>query len=161
LGWTPADVFGLGAGAYRLQPFLATVGGVTQAGVGFNFQQRLGKQSPFGWFGRFGVGGDAVTVDDATAQVSTGFVLQAPLQWTGLCPNRSNDSMGAGFVWSRPSTAGSEIAHSNEYGLEGVFVFQLTPLITVEPDLQVLWNPATAPEIPRNIVFQLEFNLTL
>lgn len=161
LGWTPADVLGLGAGAYRIQPFLATVGGVTQAGVGLNFQQRLGKQSPFGWFGRLGVGGDAVTVDNATAQISTGFVLQAPLQWAGLCPNRSNDSLGAGFVWSRPSTAGSEIVHSNEYGLEGVFVLQLTPLITVEPDLQVLWNPATAPEIPRNIVFQLEFNLTL
>lgn len=161
LGWTPADVLGLGAGAYRIQPFLATLAGVTQGGVGLNFQQRLGRQSPFGWFGRLGVGGDAVTIDGATAQISTGFVLQAPLQWAGLCPNRSNDSLGAGFVWSRPSAAGTEIAHSNEYGVEGVFVIQLTPLITLEPDLQVLWNPANAPETPRNIVFQLEFNLTL
>jgi len=31
-GLTPSDVFGLGPGAYRLQPFLATVDGLTQAG---------------------------------------------------------------------------------------------------------------------------------
>ncbi|MBL9175802.1 MAG: carbohydrate porin [Verrucomicrobiales bacterium] len=161
LGWTPGDVLGLGAGVYRLQPFVATVGGVTQAGVGINLQQRLGKQSPFGWFGRFGVGGTAVTVNGASAEVATGFLLQAPLQWAGLCPGRVNDSLGMGFVWSRPSNAGNNVSNNNEYGIEGVYVLQLTPLVTLEPDLQVLWNPATAPNAQRNIVFQLEFNLTL
>ncbi|MFO1461948.1 MAG: carbohydrate porin [Verrucomicrobiota bacterium] len=160
-GWTPGDVLGLGAGVYRLQPFVATVGGVTQAGVGVNLQQRLGKQSPFGWFGRFGVGGTAVTVNGASAEVASGVLLQAPLQGAGLCPGRSNDSLGMGFVWSRPSNAGNNVSNNNEYGLEGVYVLQLTPLITLEPDLQVLWNPATAPGAQRNIVFQLELNLTL
>ena len=35
LGLTPKNVLGLGPGVYRLQPFLATVSGQTQAGAGF------------------------------------------------------------------------------------------------------------------------------
>ena len=60
LGYMPNDVLGLGPGVYRIQPFLARAGGPTQAGLCFNLQQQLGKDAPFGWFGRFGFGGDDV-----------------------------------------------------------------------------------------------------
>src|SRR5262249_36527110 len=49
--FVPADLGGLGPGAYRLQPFVATVRGVTQGGVGLNLNQQLGLHSPLGVFG--------------------------------------------------------------------------------------------------------------
>jgi porin len=159
LGLTPADVLGFGPGAYRLQPFLGTVDGLTQAGVGLNMQQRLGAHSPFGWFGRFGVGGSSVTVDGATAQVSTGLAWQGPLRSLGLLAEQSNDYLGAGFVWSRAAANRQPIIHSDEYGVETTYVFQLTPLVSVQPDLQALWNPANN-MAPRCLVFQLQLNVT-
>ena len=158
-GLTPTNVMGLGPGVYRLQPFVATVGGRTQAGLGLNVQQQLGPESPFAWFGRFGVSGSQVTLDGAAAQIATGFVLQAPLKYAGLFPKLSNDYLGAGFVWSQPSAVNQTAAHSNEYGFETTYVLQLTPLATLQPDLQVIWNPANNPNADHNIIFQLQLNL--
>jgi porin len=158
-GLTPKSVLDMGPGVYRLQPFLATVGGHTQAGVGLNAQQQLGKDSPFAWFGRFGVGGSQVAFDGADAQIGTGFVLEAPLKQAGLFPKLSNDYLGAGFVWSQPSAVNEPAAHSNEYGFEATYVLQLTPLATLQPDVQVIWNPANNPNAPENVIFQLQLNL--
>jgi hypothetical protein len=79
VGWLPSNVLGLGPGAYRTQPFLAQAGGPVQPGLCFNLRQQLGADSPFGWFGRFGFGGSAVSAG-ASAQVGTGLVIQGPLQ---------------------------------------------------------------------------------
>lgn len=159
-GLTPKDVFGLGPGNYRLQPFVATVGGRSQAGVGLNLGQQLGKNSPFAWFGRFGIGGSQVTLGGAKAQVATGFAVQAPLKEAGLFPKLSNDYLGAGFVWSQPSAMLQPAAHENEYGFETTYVLQLTPTISIQPDLQLIWNPANNPEAVRNVIVQLQMNLT-
>jgi carbohydrate-selective porin OprB len=160
LGLTPKDVFGLGPGNYRLQPFLATVGGETQAGVGLNVGQQLGKNSPFAYYGRFGVGGSQVTLDGAKAQIATGFAMQAPLKHAGLFPRLSNDYFGAGFIWSQPSAVLRPAAHANEYGFETTYVLQLTPLASIQPDLQVICNPANNPNAGSSVVFQLQLNLT-
>jgi len=159
LGLTPKDVLGLGPGAYRLQPFVATVGGVTQVGVGLNVSQQLGPNSPFAYFGRFGVGGSQVTLDGATVQIATGIVLSAPLKpWL---PKLSNDYFGVGFVWSQPSAVARPVAvHLNEYGLETMFVLQLTPMVSLQPDFQVIWNPAGNPNADHNLIAQLQLNLT-
>jgi porin len=157
-GLTPSDVLGLGPGVYRLQPFLATVDGLTQAGLGLNVQQRLGMDSPFGWFGRFGVGGSSVTVNGAAAEASTGLAWQGPLKSVGLFPGRSNDYLGAGVVWSKASANREPVFHSDEYGLETTYVLQLTPLVSVQPDFQAFWSPANNPA-PRNFVFQLQLNV--
>jgi porin len=159
-GLTPKDVLGLGPGNYRLQPFVATVNGVTQEGVGLNIGQQLGKDSPFAWFGRFGIGGSQVTLDGAAAQIATGLAMQAPLKHAGLFPKLSNDYLGAAFVWSQPSAAMQPAAHSNEYGFETTYVLQLTPLASIQPDLQVIWNPAGNPNADYNVIFQLQLNLT-
>jgi porin len=159
-GLTPKNLLGLGPGVYRLQPFFATVGGQTQAGVGLDLQQQLGQNSPFGWFGRFGVGGSQVTLDGAAAQVATGFILEAPLKHAGLVPKLSNDYFGVGFVWSQPSAIEEPAAHSNEYGFEATYVLQLTPLASLQPDVQVIWNPANNPNADHNLIFQLQLNLT-
>ena len=158
-GVTPKDVLGLGSGNYRLQPFLATVNASTQPGIALNADQQLGKNSPFGWFGRFGVGGSRVTLDGAAVQIGTGLAMQAPLEHLGLAPKLSNDYLGAGFIWSRPSSAFKPAVHTDEYGLETTYVLQLTPMASLQPDLQVIWNPADS-TADHNIIFQLQLNLT-
>lgn len=159
-GLTPRNVLGLGPGVYRVQPFVATVDGVTQAGVGVNAQQQLGANSPFGWFGRFGVGGSRVTLDGAAAQVATGLAMQAPPQYLGLSPRRTSDYAGVGFIWSQPSAVMEPVAHRNEYGLEAMYLLQVTPFISLQTDLQFIWNPAGNAAAERNIVFQLQLNVT-
>ena len=84
-GYAPRDFLGLGPGVYRVQPFLAQAGGPTQGGISFNFEQQLGHKSPFGWFGRFGVGGSQVS-GGASTQIGSGFVMEGPLEHLGLVP---------------------------------------------------------------------------
>ena len=155
-GFVPRDLGGLGPGAYRLQPFVATVSGVTQAGVGFNLNQQLGHDSPLGIFGRFGVGGETVTnIGGARAQVATGLVVQALLHHLKLLREGSSNLLGLGFVWSQPSANRRPAAHENEYGVELLYVFQITPTAYLTPDIQVIWDPANNADLGNSLVFQL------
>ena len=158
IGYAPNDVLGLGPGVYRLQPFLAQAGGPTQAGLCFNLQQQLGRDAPFGWFGRFGFGGDDVSAG-ASAQIGTGVGMKGPLQYAGLFPSRANDTMGLGFVWSQPSASSSAVAHENEYVMEAGYVLQLTPTAKLQPDVQVVWNPAHNPGASQAVIFQLQLDI--
>ena len=154
--FVPGDLGGLGPGAYRLQPFVATVSGVTQAGVGLNFNQQLGRHSPLGIFGRFGGGGKTVTnVGGARAQVATGLVVQSPLHHLRLLREGTANLIGLGFVWSQPSADRRPAAHENEYGVEVLYVFQITPTAYLTPDIQVIWDPANNADLGNSLVFQL------
>ncbi|MGE5413486.1 MAG: carbohydrate porin [Syntrophomonadaceae bacterium] len=145
IGWAPHDLLGLGPGVYRVQPFLAQSGGPTQGGVAFNFEQQLGRKSPIGWFGRFGVGGSQVSAG-ASTQIGTGFVFEAPLAHAGLLPRSTNDYSGIAFVWSQPSATSKTVYHRNEYVAEAFYTLQLTPMTRLQPDLQLVWNPAFNPD---------------
>jgi porin len=164
VGFAPKDVLGLGPGVYRIQPFVAQVAGgaqtnnPVQSGLCFNLQQQLGQDAPFGWFGRFGFGGSQVAAG-AAAQIGTGFGMRGPLAYTGLLPSRKNDTAGIGFVWSQPSWSSSPAAHQNEYVLEAGYVLQVTPFARLQPDLQVVWNPAKNPNADHALVFQLQLEV--
>jgi porin len=158
IGFAPHDVLGLGPGVYRVQPFLAQAGGPTQAGIGFNFEQQLGHKSPFGWFGRFGVGGTQVS-GGASAQVGTGFVMEGPLEHLDLVPRLTNDYAGVGFVWSQPSSTSKTVYHRNEYVAETFYTLQLSPMMRLQPDLQLVWNPAFNPDPGPFTVVQTQFIL--
>ena len=158
IGITPDDVLGLGPGVYRIQPFLARKGGPIQGGIAFNLQQKLGADSPFGWFGRFGVGGSAVSAG-ASTQVATGFVMHAPLEHAGLVERLSNDLFGVGFVWSQPSATTQTVFHRSEYVFESFYALQLSPTTRVEPDIQVIWNPAFNPDPGPATVFAVQWIL--
>jgi porin len=158
IGFAPDDVLGLGPGVYRIQPFLARAGGPIQGGLGFNLQQKLGRDSPFAWFGRFGVGGSQVT--GASTQVGTGFVMSGPLAHLGLVPRLTNDLVGIGFVWSQPSATTKTVYHRNEYVLETFYTLQFAPTSRLQPDLQVVWNPAFNPDSGPSLVFQFQYILT-
>lgn len=160
VGLTPANALGMGPGVYRLQPFLATVEGRTQAGVGLNVQQQLGTESSFAAFGRFGVGGAGVALSGVRAQASAGLVMGAPLQNAGWVPRLSNDLLGIGFVWSQASASMGRmpIYHENEYALETFYSLQITPTLKLQPDLQVVWNSAFNPNGGAVWVWQLQIN---
>src|ERR1022692_816112 len=87
-------------------------------------------------------------------------VVRAPLKHAGLVSKLSNDYLGAGFVWSHPSAIEEPAAHSNEYGFEATYVLQLTPLASLQPDVQVIWNPENNPNADHNLIFLLQLNLT-
>ena len=156
VGYAPDDVLGLGPGVYRIQPFLARAEGPVQGGLGVNIEQRLGRNSPFGWFGRFGVGGSQVS-GGAKAQVGTGFVMNAPLKYAGWVPRLTNDLLGVGFVWSQPSATTQTVYHDNEYVFETFYTLQLSPASVLQPDLQIVWNPAFNPDPGPAVVFQFQF----
>ena len=153
-GYAPRDFFNLGPGIYRIQPFAAEVDGVTGGGLCFNLQQQLGSDSPLGWFGRFGFGGAKVS-DGASAQAGTGFVFQGPFKHL-LLQRTSNDLLGVGFVWSQPSSTTKTVYHENEYVLETVYALQLTPTIKIQPDFQMIWDPAFHRDTDHATAFQLQ-----
>ena len=154
LGYAPRDVFGLGPGIYRINPFLAQSEGSDGGGLCFNLQQKLGLRSPFGWYGRFGFGGEQVS-RGAAAQVGTGFVMQGPFEHV-LLERTSNDLLGVGFVWSQPAASSQTVFHQNEYIAEVFYTVQLTPTLRLQPDFQFVTNPAYNRDHDHAMVFQLQ-----
>jgi len=158
LGYAPEDVFGLGPGVYRVNPFLAQSDGSTGGGLCFNLQQKLGQGSPFGWYGRFGFGGEQVS-RGAAAQIGTGFVMQGPFKHV-LLQRTSNDLLGIGFVWSQPSASAMTVYHQNEYIAEAFYALQFSPTLRLQPDFQYVTNPAFNPSHDHAMVFQLQLILS-
>jgi porin len=157
-GYAPEDVLGLGPGIYRLEPFLAQVENSGGGGLCFNLQQKLGLYSPFGWFGRFGFGGERVS-DGAAAQVGTGFVMQGPFEHV-LLQRISDDLLGVGFVWSQPSATSKTVYHQNEYIAEVFYAMQFSPTLRLQPDFQFVTNPAFNRDHDHAEVFQLQLILS-
>jgi carbohydrate-selective porin OprB len=88
--------------------------------------------------------------------VGTGLVMRGPLAEVGLLPGRDRDAAGIGLVWSQPSTSSSPVTHENEYVLEASYVLQLTPTTKLQPDFQVVWNPAFSANTDTAMIFQLQ-----
>ena len=163
--WVPASIASsrlsaVPAAPLRLMPQRSRgpVGSSVQGGVGFDLQQQLGANSPLGWFGRFGHANSQVSAGGKN-QIGTGFVMLAPLHYAGWVPELSNDLMGVGFVWSQPSTTSKIVYHENEYVFDTFYTLQLSPLSRVQPDLQIVWNPAFNPDPGPAVVFQIQFLL--
>jgi len=158
IGYAPSDVFHLGPGVYRIQPFAASVNHATGGGLCFDLQQKLGANTPFGWFGRFGFGSEKVS-DGAAAQIGTGLVVQGPFKHLFL-GRTSNDFLGTGFVWSQPSASTKTVYHENEYVWETVYALQLTPFIKIQSDVQSIWEPAYHRDTNHALVFQIQLVVT-
>jgi len=165
-GYSQRNFLGLGPGVYRIQPFLNQANGSpVKTGIGLNFQQQLGINSPLGWFGRFATGGHehfygGLQPIAVGSQIGSGVVMHAPLKVLGLVPRLSNDLLGVGFVWSHLSEGTQQIYHPDEFVLETFYTLQLSPLARLQPDVQILWNPAYNPEAGPMAIFQLQFILS-
>jgi porin len=154
LGLIQDDVLGLGRGTYRLQPFLATFEGATGAGLCFNLEQKLGK-SPFGVFGRFGVGQSTVTqIGGASAEAAFGVSAIGPLADSGILATRKNDYLALGMGWTRQA-----VTDEDEHAIELTYAMQLTPTLTLQPDFQVVFDPVDGPGGHAIYLFQLQILL--
>ena len=86
--------------------------------------------------------------------------MLAPLHYVGWAPRLTNDLLGVGFVWSQPSTTAHTITyHDDEYVFETFYTLQLSPMSRLQPDLQIVWNPAFSPDPGPAVVFQFQFLL--
>jgi len=59
----------------------------------------------------------------------------------GLVPTRDNDLAGIYWSWVQSSGAPGAGLHGNEAALEMFYQWQLTPFLTLQPDLQWIRNP--------------------
>jgi porin len=151
LGFVSEDTFGLGKGVARLQPFVATVQGDVGGGVALNVEQRLGRDQPLALFGRMGVGSpETARVNGARAQVAGGVALMG--SGSAAVDKDAVDYLAMGFAWTRVD---APAVHENECVLELTAVRNLTPTLAIQPDVQVIWDPAYGPA-DVNVVFQLQ-----
>lgn len=156
LGFICDDTLGLGKGVYRVQPFVATVEGETGVGVGLNIEQSLGKDSPLGVFGRFGVSQDRVaTVGGASAQAAAGLAVMAPFAKTGPFSGANNNYIGLAGKWTRAA-----VTDQDEYGLEATYNLQVTPTVALQPDVQVIFDPVNNPGADVMVIVQFQVNVT-
>lgn len=95
----------------------------------------------------------------AKAEVGTEFVMQASLKYAGWVARLSNDLLGMGFVWSQPTATTKPVYHNDEYVLKAFYALQLSPVGQLQPDLQIIWNPAFNPDPKVAVVFQFQFIL--
>lgn len=151
------DFLGLGRNVFRVQPFVATSGGVTSGGIGFNVEQGLGgSNGGLGWFGRFGVCNPAVAVNGFATEIATGFAWETPQNAERLVVAEA-DRWGVGFIWSRPVEDGAYLP--DEYGVEFLYSVQLTPTLSLRPDLQLIWTAGDTGTAQPATVFQLQATL--
>ena len=141
-GFIMDDVWGMGAGTYRLQYTMVDHGGKLGLGFGMNIQQQMGKNSPLGFFTRVGfMDQDAAAATGTKAAATAGLMLQAPFRKSGWGSRSNYDNISLGFLWQRAASSENPVAHKDEYGLELSAVVQVTPTFFLQPDVQYIFNP--------------------
>lgn len=157
LGWITEDLAGWGPGTYRLQPFHTTSAGKDGYGIACNIQQQLGKGSTMGWFLRGGwASDDAASITGVQSSLATGFAWEAPFSSKGLFRFANDGYLGLGFVWLKAAESGGRRENNNEYGVELTYTMQVTPTMTLQPDLQIIRDPINGKSGQTNVVLQIQ-----
>ncbi|MFO0963768.1 MAG: carbohydrate porin [Phycisphaerales bacterium] len=156
-GYIDPNFLGMGRGVYRVLPFVATVDGTTGAGVVFNVEQQLWKDGPIGLFARAGFGNPKVTTIQG-AQASFGGGIAIAGSTDNPLMKSEQSYFAAGFYWLDP--ADQTLARQNEFGIELTYVVQLTETLTVQPDIQFIFDPVQNMDADMNTQFTLQFNIT-
>ena len=156
-GLITEDLLGLGRNVFRVQPFVATVEDVTSGGIGFNIEQALGgPAAQLGWFGRFGVCNPDVAVNGFATEIATGIAWDSSSDPERLVVSEA-DRWALGFFWGRPAEAGAYLP--DEYGVELLYSIQVTPTLSLRPDLQLIWTSGDSASASPATVFQLQATL--
>jgi porin len=118
-------------------------------GLAFSFSRSINERwLPFLRLG-YSDGGGGVFYERL---LSTGF---------GYHPaSRSDDILGIGLSWDRPSIETYGAALNDEYTAELYYRYQLTQLFSITPDLQYLVNPALDPDEGNVLVVGLRGRLS-
>ena len=156
-GFITEDFAGLGRNVVRVQPFVATVDDVTSGGIGLNLEQALGgPDGQLGWFGRFGVCNPDVAVNGFASEIATGLAWESSSDPERLVVSEA-DRWALGFFWGRPAEAGECLP--DEYGVELMYSVQLTPTLSLRPDVQFIWTAGDDAAAQPSTVFQLQATL--
>jgi len=68
----------------------------------------------------------------------------------GYHTRKESDVLGFGFNWSRPSSETFGPGLDDQYTAEIFYRFQLLKILTITPDVQVVFNPALNPD--KNVI---------
>ena len=74
--------------------------------------------------------------------------------------SRSDDILGIGLSWARPSAETYGTSLSDQYTSELYYRYQLTQLVSITPDIQYLVNPALNPDEKNVVVVGLRGRLS-
>ncbi len=93
------------------------------------------------------------------------FYFDTGLDYKGLLPGRDNDIAGIGFSYTKLSPnlcddAGEPFASHHEAILEATYKVQVKDWLTVQPDLQYIFNPGASENLPNALVAGVRFNVT-
>jgi carbohydrate-selective porin OprB len=146
LGWAGKDRWGSGRISVGMYQHTATFnrfdGGVDQGtqGVWANLEQRVWRENPteaddnqgLGFFAGYGV---------ADPQVSLCFhSVTGGIEWHGAIPGRDFDVLGFGVFFADMSNVPGAGTPKNELELEAFYKIQLTPSLSIKPELQWIAN---------------------
>jgi porin len=157
LGFIDPEFLGMGRGVLRIEPYAANVDGHGGFGCDFNVEQQLWKEGPLGFFARAGFGNRDVTIiQNARTQVSGGLVLAGKNDDVFMKSDQAY--LGAAMYWLE--AASTTAAHPQEWGFELTYTYQLTPTLTIQPDLQFVLNPLNNTASDHATVFTIQMNCT-
>lgn len=156
-GFVFEDVFGLGPGTYRLQYAITQYDDLFGTGGAFNFEQKLGKNNPLGFFTRCALMSEKSALMTGVKRcVTAGLVMQAPFRERGWGSEANNDRVGLGFMWLRATETQGPYSARDEYGVELNAVVQITPTFFVQPDVQYLINPVRGRGNGQEVILQFQ-----
>lgn len=161
VGWTHENVLGLGAGTYRIQPFMFhNEGDNSRGGIALNFEQDLGRESPFAIFSRTGWSqaghGNAA---GAAFQTSAGIIFKKPLETMGVMKEADSNFLGVSFALTKPDRdclAEERDPSKREYTFECTYCFAVTRFLSIQPTFQYVHNPAGRDDTNNVSVFAIQ-----
>ncbi len=79
--------------------------------------------------------------------------------YEGLLPGRDNDIAGFGFAYGKLSRDLED--QDYEIGIEGTYIFQVTPWLGLQPDVQVIIHPGGSSSIPDALVAGMQISVDI
>ena len=87
------------------------------------------------------------------------FFLSGGLVYEGLFPGRSKDISGFGFAYGKLSRDLED--RDYEIGVEGTYIFQVTPWLGLQPDVQLIVHPGGNAGIPDALVAGMQLSVDI
>ena len=87
------------------------------------------------------------------------FFIASGFAYEGVFTGRDEDVAGFGFAYGRLSRELQD--QDYEIGLEGTYIFQVTPWLGLQPDLQLIVHPGGSGSIPDALVAGIQLSLDI
>ncbi len=85
--------------------------------------------------------------------------LSGGFEYEGVFPGRDNDAAGFGFAYGKLSRDLED--QDYEIGLEGTYIFQVTPWLGLQPDVQLIVHPGGSGSIPDALVAGMQLSVDI